>query len=365
MDEIYELCDACTIFRDGRKIASHPTHRRRAARRRIVSEMVGREIARHLRLRGTRDSAMCASTVEGLDGHALREPASFDVRRGEILGFFGLVGAGRSELMHLVYGADPQEGRRRRCSTASASGRAAPRDAIRARHRAVPGRPQGRRHRRDGDRCRRTSISRAAVITCARGLFLDRKKRSATADRFIKLLKIKTPSRKQNIRFLSGGNQQKVDPVALAGRARSESADPRRADARHRRRREARNLQRDLSAGRARLRDRDDFVGAAGSAGHFATAIVVMRAGPDRRRTGARGGERTIGAEPRCRAAACPERTAATGSLNRTNGNPWGTEANMEARENLAQQAAKSVADALIPQTNDKRNGGSRSPNTA
>jgi L-arabinose transport system ATP-binding protein len=107
MDEIYELCDACTIFRDGRKIASHPTldgvprdtivQKWSAARFRISTSYKPRELG---------EVRFAAKNVEG---HALKEPASFEVRRGEIVGFFGLVGAGRSELMHLVYGADSKK----------------------------------------------------------------------------------------------------------------------------------------------------------------------------------------------------------------------------------------------------------------
>ena len=104
MDEIYRLCDACTIFRDGRKIASHESLAD-VPRERLVAEMVGREISDiyHYAPRALGDVRFAA---EGIDGPALREPASFSVRAGEIVGFFGLVGAGRSELMRLVYGAD-------------------------------------------------------------------------------------------------------------------------------------------------------------------------------------------------------------------------------------------------------------------
>src|SRR5260370_37207161 len=103
MDEVYELCTRCRICRDGGKIASH-ANLAEVPRDTLVQEMVGREISDiyDYKPRALGDVRFAVKNVEG---HALREPTSFEVRRGEIVGFFGLVCAGRSELMHLVYGA--------------------------------------------------------------------------------------------------------------------------------------------------------------------------------------------------------------------------------------------------------------------
>ncbi|CAH2773279.1 MAG: L-arabinose ABC transporter, ATP-binding protein AraG [uncultured Caballeronia sp.] len=100
MDEIYELCDACTIFRDGRKIASHLSLAE-VPRETLVQEMVGREISDIYDYRA-RPLGEVRFSVKNVLGDALSAPASFEVKRGEIVGFFGLVGAGRSELMHLI-----------------------------------------------------------------------------------------------------------------------------------------------------------------------------------------------------------------------------------------------------------------------
>ncbi len=100
MDEIYELCNACTIFRDGRKIASHLSLGE-VPRDTLVQEMVGREISDIYNYRA-RPLGEVRFTVKDVQGEELSVPANFEVKRGEIVGFFGLVGAGRSELMHLV-----------------------------------------------------------------------------------------------------------------------------------------------------------------------------------------------------------------------------------------------------------------------
>ncbi|KVH30411.1 L-arabinose ABC transporter ATP-binding protein AraG [Burkholderia cepacia] len=206
MDEIYRLCNACTIFRDGRKIASHESLAD-VPRERLVAEMVGREISDiyHYAPRTLGDLRFSA---EGIDGHALREPASFSVRAGEIVGFFGLVGAGRSELMRLVYGAD-----HRRAGVLTLDGARIDvkrtGDAIRHGIVLCP------EDRKEEGIIAIASVAENINISCRRhslraGLFINRKAESETADRFIQRLKIKTPNRRQKIRFLSGGNQQKA-----------------------------------------------------------------------------------------------------------------------------------------------------------
>ena len=206
MDEIYELCDTCTIFRDGKKIASHATLRD-VPRPILVSEMVGREIADiyHYSPRALGEVRL---RVNRIQGHPLPEPASFEVRRGEIVGFFGLVGAGRSELMHLIYGS-----RKKRGGSVLLDGKtigiASAREAIRHGIVLCP------EDRKEEGIIAMATVSENINICCRRhmlrgGIFLDRRKEALTADRFIQLLKIKTPSRRQKIRFLSGGNQQKA-----------------------------------------------------------------------------------------------------------------------------------------------------------
>lgn len=206
MDEIYALCDACTVFRDGRKIASH-TNLASVPREQIVGEMVGRAIA-DIYDYSPRPAGPVRLAVQNLTGAPLAEPASFEVRGGEILGFFGLVGAGRSELMQLVYGA-----RRRKGGELLLDGApvkiGSPGEAIR---RGIVLCPEDRK---EEGIVAMASVADNINISCRRhylrgGVFLNARREAQTADRFIERLKIKTPGRRQKIRFLSGGNQQKV-----------------------------------------------------------------------------------------------------------------------------------------------------------
>ncbi|WAJ27904.1 L-arabinose ABC transporter ATP-binding protein AraG [Antarcticirhabdus aurantiaca] len=205
LDEIFRLCDGCTVLRDGQLAAHHPTMEG-VTRETLVSEMVGREISDIWGWRPRQAGAVRLS-VEGIAGTRVPEPQSFQARAGEILGFFGLVGAGRSELMRLVYGADPAAAGTVRIDGETLSP-VTPRRAICAglvlcpEDRKADGIVQGR------------SVAENIAISSRRHhspMGLVRPSREAeTADRFIASLRIRTPSRRQDIVNLSGGNQQKV-----------------------------------------------------------------------------------------------------------------------------------------------------------
>jgi L-arabinose transport system ATP-binding protein len=206
MDEIYELCDSCTVFRDGKKVASH-SDLRNLPRPTLVREMVGREISDIYRFR-SRNLGEVRLSVEQLVGKPLAHPASFHVRKGEIVGFFGLVGAGRSELLHLVYGSRKKQG-----GGIALDGQPlridGPRAAIRQGIVLCP------EDRKEEGIVATASVADNINISCRRhssraGMFLSHKSEIATADRFIRQLQIKTPGRRQKIRYLSGGNQQKA-----------------------------------------------------------------------------------------------------------------------------------------------------------
>ncbi|MBP1208219.1 L-arabinose transport system ATP-binding protein [Duganella sp. 1411] len=206
LEELYALCDACTIFRDGRKIVTHHVMAE-VPRDRLISDMVGRELSDIYDYR-TRPLGEERLKIQGLDGHHVKGPQSFSVRGGEVLGFFGLVGAGRSELMRLLYNADPRSAGQVLLDGAPVP-TGAPTDAIAAGIVLCP------EDRKEQGILATASVAENINISVRRidlrgGLFLRHKKEAALADEFIARLRIKTPNRQQEIRLLSGGNQQKV-----------------------------------------------------------------------------------------------------------------------------------------------------------
>ncbi|NHZ66385.1 L-arabinose ABC transporter ATP-binding protein AraG [Massilia genomosp. 1] len=201
LEELYALCDACTIFRDGRKVATHPVMAD-VPRERLISDMVGRELSDIYDYRARELGA------ERLVVRGMADGCDFSVRAGEVLGFFGLVGAGRSELMRQMYGAD-----QRLPGTVLLDGVAVPMGgpsaAIAAGIVLCP------EDRKEQGILAQSSVAENINISCRRhallgGIFLRHAREAALADEFIARLRIKTPSREQEIRLLSGGNQQKV-----------------------------------------------------------------------------------------------------------------------------------------------------------
>ena len=204
LEEIFELCDAVTIFRDGRLVEDRkdmtgvdPAY--------LVSRMVGRSIENVYSWR-PRPMGDFALEVEGLEGRGLRGPASFSVRRGEILGFFGLVGAGRSELMKLLFGASPWSGQVR------VNGRPAsyhtPRGAL---GHGIALCPEDRKN--EGIFAVRSvaeNINISVRRTFTRFGFIHPRQEQRNAESFQQRLNIRTPSLAQPIGKLSGGNQQKA-----------------------------------------------------------------------------------------------------------------------------------------------------------
>lgn len=205
LDEVFRLCDSLTVLRDGKLAAHHPSLRD-VTREQVVAEMVGREISNVWGWRA-RPLGEVRLKAEGITGEKLPVPASFEARAGEIVGFFGLIGAGRSELMRLVYGADA-----RRDGAVTIDGRQVeiddPRQAIRA---GIVLCSEDRKH--DGiiqGRSLEENINISSRRHHTRFGILNPGKEIEVAETFLKKLKVRTPSRKQDIVNLSGGNQQKV-----------------------------------------------------------------------------------------------------------------------------------------------------------
>ncbi|CAN7754274.1 L-arabinose ABC transporter ATP-binding protein AraG [Caballeronia sp. LjRoot29] len=205
MDEVYALCDRVTVFRDGRRIETFEEVDG-LERDRLISCMVGRSIHDVYGYR-TREIGEVQLDVQELMGPGLAEPASFSVRKGEIVGFFGLVGAGRSELMKLIYGAvKPVSGQ----IVLKGSKRKfrSPRDAVRAGVALCP------EDRKQEGIVAIASVSDNLNMSCRRHFspfnILNNRKEASTTTDYIAKLAIKTRNGNTPIGTLSGGNQQKV-----------------------------------------------------------------------------------------------------------------------------------------------------------
>ena len=106
MAEIYELADRVSVLRDGEYIGT--LERSELSAPRLIQMMVGRELKDFYKHERTTRAGSAVLEVRGMsDGHQVRD-VSFTVRSGEVLGLAGLVGAGRTELARLVFGADPK-----------------------------------------------------------------------------------------------------------------------------------------------------------------------------------------------------------------------------------------------------------------
>ncbi len=210
LDELYAVCDRVTIMRDGRTVKTATMNT--INKLELVASMLGRDIAevaksatafgdRHGRIGGIVLSAKNLSA-----GHKVQD-VSFDVRRGEIVGFAGLLGAGRTETARLVFGADAMRG-----GALALDGQSlAPREPIDAIGHGIGFSSEDRKL--EGiipDMTVAENLTLALMPQLARAGILDEEKQRAIVEKFILRLGIKCSGPDQRIRELSGGNQQKV-----------------------------------------------------------------------------------------------------------------------------------------------------------
>jgi ribose transport system ATP-binding protein len=207
LDEIIGFCDAVTVMRDGRVISTKDVSA--MSRGEMIMMMVGRAIDNEFPPRPDNAGDVILE-VKNLTTKKLQN-VSFNLRRGEILGLVGLVGAGRTELVRALFGAD-----RVSRKTVLINGKPArigsPIDAIGHGLAMVPEdrKGQGLLLKFSVER----NISLASLATMSRFGLLDDSLEAGMGERQIKALNIRTPSAKTRVESLSGGNQQK----AIVGR---------------------------------------------------------------------------------------------------------------------------------------------------
>jgi ribose transport system ATP-binding protein len=206
MDELKEISDRVTVLRDGEYIATVPTAT--TSMNTIIGMMVGRTLLDVPRPaeQAARDEILLE--VRKLNCGPLVRDVSFTLRRGEILGFAGLMGAGRTEVARAIFGADKAQSGEVLVRGTKATIKT-PSDAV-----ALGIGYLSEDRKRFGLATGMDVESNIVMATLARhlafGFFLRRRGIRATVESFIRLLNIRTPSANQEVRLLSGGNQQKI-----------------------------------------------------------------------------------------------------------------------------------------------------------
>jgi inositol transport system ATP-binding protein len=199
MDEIFRIADTSTVLRDGRHVTTRPA--RDMDERELIRLMVGREPAPRANGRGNPGDPVLE--VRGLTKPGCFRDISFTLRRGEILGLAGLMGAGRSELANAIYGLAPATtgdirvaGNPRRIAN--------PADALAAGIALVS------EDRKQFGFVPRMSVQQNLTLSRMPTRWIDHRSESAIADEQIRKFSIKVAGRNQPVVNLSGGNQQKV-----------------------------------------------------------------------------------------------------------------------------------------------------------
>jgi ribose transport system ATP-binding protein len=203
LDELFQVSDRVTVMRDGQVITTGDTNA--FDKQALIHHMVGRKLTETFPARN-HAAGETALEVKNITGNGV-QPVSFSLRAGEIFGFAGLVGAGRTELARLIFGADPKEG-----GSVYLNGKPvdirSPKDAVDNGISLVP------EDRKQQGVLLRMDISSNIVIPIlrriSRGYVVDTKKETDVVKTEIDSLDIRTPSARQLVQNLSGGNQQKV-----------------------------------------------------------------------------------------------------------------------------------------------------------
>lgn len=211
LDQVYEVCDKITVLRDGKLVGEYEIEK--LPRVKLVATMLGKELDDMSDIRSENqvydgeDADMDIFEAEGLQSDAGIKPFNFHIKKGEVNGFTGLLGSGRSECVRAIFGADhviagkvKKNGKEIKIKK--------PIDAMRQ---GIAYLPEDRK--RDGivgDLSVRENIILAQQVL--RGFFkpFSKAEQYKIADEYIKLLEIKTASADTPIKSLSGGNQQKV-----------------------------------------------------------------------------------------------------------------------------------------------------------
>lgn len=211
LDELANIADRLTIIRDGETIET--LEKEEISIQRVITGMVGRKIDNVFPVRNVEigENVLCVKNLTvkhpKIFGRYLVNDLSFELKKGEVLGFAGLVGAGRSETLNAIYGYIKKE-----CGEIEIYNNPvkinSPKDAIENRIALVT------EDRKDtglyADCAIKENITSNSLKNVSKGFFIDRKKEKEIARQNISRFNIKTTSEETKVSKLSGGNQQKV-----------------------------------------------------------------------------------------------------------------------------------------------------------
>jgi ribose transport system ATP-binding protein len=203
LKEIFDLCQSVTVLRDGRHMATRPI--REWTTGTLIQSMVGRTLEDYFPPRNSHPGDIVLKVSNISRGKALRD-ISMTLRKGEIVGICGLAGAGRSELLRAIFGADPIES-----GTIEVHGR---RETIRSPHHAIAlgmgFAPEDRKT--DGlflTQSVKFNVTVSRLSNFLKSGMMDLRAERETVQSLTKALRVKTPAIDTAVGTLSGGNQQK------------------------------------------------------------------------------------------------------------------------------------------------------------
>ena len=203
LEELFEICDRVSVLRDGQYVTT--VNIEETSKDDLIKYMVGRELSETYppKQPGTDEVIL---EVEHLTGNGVTD-ISFNLHRGEILGFAGLVGAGRTEIMQMIYGVVPKTS-----GTIKKYGvEINPHSPNEAMHEGIGLIPEDRKYQGCFlDKSIMWNISISNLKTLSRNFVMNRTKEVEVAESYKDKMRIKAPSLKQKVGGLSGGNQQKV-----------------------------------------------------------------------------------------------------------------------------------------------------------
>jgi ribose transport system ATP-binding protein len=205
LEEVFAICDTVTVLRDGRIVDTKPVGE--TSHSEVISKMVGRPVEMSYPARSSAIQSEVVLEARGVACAGFVTGISFTLHRGEILGIAGLVGSGRTELVEAIFGARPlQEGEL----------------LIHGRRARIRSTADGKRFsmglitedRKETGLALHYNLTENVTITnlkkVSRGMVVSRRLSQVSVDHFVQELGIKTPSTRQAVMNLSGGNQQKV-----------------------------------------------------------------------------------------------------------------------------------------------------------